>query len=157
MSKRILGAVVVTAAMLTAQPAMAQEVTGIGRALSEVSGNGQPLSLSLQILLLMSLLTVLPSIILMMTSFTRIIIVLSILRQENHFITRLTVRQLVGFGRYPYTQGRLTLEDERYVSEAIDFVRAVAAASFGVPVEGDSVVLPGVVSRKKQIIPVLQA
>lgn len=36
-----------------------------------------------------------------------------------------------------------------------DFVRAVAAASFGVPVEGDSVVLPGVVSRKKQIIPAL--
>ena len=46
---------------------------------------------------------------------------LSILRQENHFITRLTVRQLVGFGRYPYSKGRLTLEDERYVSEAIDF------------------------------------
>lgn len=37
-----------------------------------------------------------------------------------------------------------------------DFVRAVAAASFGVPVEGDSVVLPGVVSRKKQIIPALK-
>src|SRR5699024_1708053 len=36
---------------------------------------------------------------------------LSILRQENHFITRLTVRQLVGFGRYPYSQGRLTVED----------------------------------------------
>ncbi len=41
----------------------------------------QPLSLSLQIVLLMSVLTVLPSLILMMTSFTRIIIVLSILRQ----------------------------------------------------------------------------
>ena len=37
-----------------------------------------------------------------------------------------------------------------------DFVRRVAEASFGVPVEGDSVVLPGVVSRKKQIIPVLK-
>lgn len=37
-----------------------------------------------------------------------------------------------------------------------DFVRAVAAASFDVPVEGDSVVLPGVVSRKKQIIPALK-
>ena len=52
----------------------------------------------------------------------RIAQTLSILRQENHFVTRLTVRQLVGFGRYPYTQGRLTLEDERYVSEAIDFL-----------------------------------
>ena len=42
---------------------------------------GQPLTLPLQLLLLMGLLTVLPSLILMMTSFTRIIIVLSILRQ----------------------------------------------------------------------------
>lgn len=47
---------------------------------------------------------------------------LSILRQENHFITRLTVRQLVGFGRYPYSQGRLTDEDEYYITEAIDFL-----------------------------------
>jgi flagellar biosynthesis protein FliP len=54
---------------------------GLERAMQAVSGSGQPLSLSLQILLLMSLLTVLPSLILMMTSFTRIIIVLSILRQ----------------------------------------------------------------------------
>ncbi|MCG4817357.1 ATP-binding cassette domain-containing protein, partial [Collinsella aerofaciens] len=27
--------------------------------------------------------------------------VLTILRQENHFVTRLTVRQLAGFGRFP--------------------------------------------------------
>src|SRR3546814_10779675 len=45
-----------------------------------IGGDGRPLSLSLQILVLMSLLTVLPSLLLMMTSFTRIIIVLSILR-----------------------------------------------------------------------------
>lgn len=43
--------------------------------------SGTPLGLPLQLLLLMSVLTVLPSLILMMTSFTRIIIVLSILRQ----------------------------------------------------------------------------
>ncbi|MDO4412410.1 ABC transporter ATP-binding protein [Cutibacterium sp.] len=47
---------------------------------------------------------------------------LSILRQENHFITRLTVRQLVSFGRYPYSSGRLTAEDEAYVDEAIEFL-----------------------------------
>lgn len=46
----------------------------------------------------------------------------SILRQENHFVTRLTVRQLVGFGRYPHSQGRLTVDDERRISEAIDFL-----------------------------------
>jgi len=48
--------------------------------------------------------------------------VVSILRQENHFITRLTVRQLVAFGRFPYTKGRLTRDDEELVSAAIDFL-----------------------------------
>lgn len=47
--------------------------------------------------------------------------VLTILRQENHFITRLTVRQLVGFGRFPYSKGRLTKEDEMIISKYIDF------------------------------------
>ena len=48
------------------------------------TGTGEtdpPMSLSLQLLLLMGLLTLLPAIVLMMTSFTRILIVLSILRQ----------------------------------------------------------------------------
>jgi flagellar biosynthetic protein FliP len=53
----------------------------LGQALNDISGNGKPLTLSLQILVLMGLLTILPSMLLMMTSFTRIIIVLSILRQ----------------------------------------------------------------------------
>ncbi|NLK74970.1 MAG: ATP-binding cassette domain-containing protein [Clostridiales bacterium] len=48
--------------------------------------------------------------------------VLTILRQENHFVTRLTVRQLVGFGRFPYSKGRLTKEDEVIVSKYIDFL-----------------------------------
>ncbi|MGO1167007.1 MAG: iron ABC transporter ATP-binding protein [Janibacter sp.] len=48
--------------------------------------------------------------------------IVSILRQENHFITRLTVRQLVGFGRFPYSQGRLTVEDEEIISRSIDFL-----------------------------------
>ncbi|WP_342762441.1 ABC transporter ATP-binding protein [Dermabacter hominis] len=47
---------------------------------------------------------------------------LAILRQDNHFVTRLTVRQLVAFGRFPYSRGRLTVKDERIVSKAIDFV-----------------------------------
>lgn len=50
----------------------------------------------------------------------------SILRQENHFVTRLTVRQLVGFGRFPYSRGRLTAYDEQHISEAIDFVDMAA-------------------------------
>lgn len=49
--------------------------------------------------------------------------ILSILRQENHFVTRLTVRQLVGFGRFPYSGGRLTEEDEEIISKYIDFLK----------------------------------
>ena len=48
--------------------------------------------------------------------------ILTILRQENHFVTRLTVRQLAGFGRFPYSKGRLTKEDELIVSKYIDFL-----------------------------------
>lgn len=42
---------------------------------------GQTYSLTLQILILMTAVTMLPGIVLMMTSFTRIVIVLAILRQ----------------------------------------------------------------------------
>lgn len=48
--------------------------------------------------------------------------ILTILKQENHFMTRLTVRQLASFGRYPYSKGRLTKEDERIISKYIDFL-----------------------------------
>ncbi|WP_448850886.1 iron ABC transporter ATP-binding protein [Corynebacterium sp. 335C] len=48
--------------------------------------------------------------------------IISVLRQENHFVTRLTVRQLVGFGRYPYSRGRLTKKDEEIISTYIDFL-----------------------------------
>ncbi|MEL7729644.1 flagellar type III secretion system pore protein FliP [Citromicrobium bathyomarinum] len=54
----------------------------LDRAFGELGGaGGEPLSLSLQLLLIMGLLTILPALILMMTSFTRIIVVLAILRQ----------------------------------------------------------------------------
>ena len=54
----------------------------LDRAFGELGGaGGEPLSMSLQLLLVMGLLTLLPALILMMTSFTRIIVVLAILRQ----------------------------------------------------------------------------
>jgi flagellar biosynthesis protein FliP len=56
----------------------------LDRAFSQVAGGQQgkgSMSLSLQLLLLMGLLSILPSLVLMMTSFTRILIVLSLLRQ----------------------------------------------------------------------------
>ncbi len=68
----------------TPTAAFAQEAVpgAIDRLFQSVGGAGSSgLSSSLQILILMGLLTILPSLILMMTSFMRILIVLSILRQ----------------------------------------------------------------------------
>jgi flagellar biosynthetic protein FliP len=88
--RRAIGA----ALLLTPLPALAQAVQAqaaqaplaipgaLDRAFGAMAGGqGSGLSLSLQLLLVMGLLTILPSLILMMTSFTRILIVLSILRQ----------------------------------------------------------------------------
>jgi iron complex transport system ATP-binding protein len=47
---------------------------------------------------------------------------LSILRQDNRVNSRLTVRDLVEFGRYPYSKGRLTAEDFAQVAKAIGFL-----------------------------------
>jgi len=47
---------------------------------------------------------------------------LSVLRQDNHLDVRLTVRDLVAFGRYPHTHGRLTTDDDRIVDEAMDWM-----------------------------------
>lgn len=48
--------------------------------------------------------------------------ILSILRQENHFTAKLTVRQLISFGRYPYSKGRLTIKDMEIIDQYIDFL-----------------------------------
>ncbi|MDH4982149.1 ATP-binding cassette domain-containing protein [Hyphomicrobium sp. D-2] len=47
---------------------------------------------------------------------------LSILRQDNHLTARLTVRDLVAFGRFPYTGGRLTADDQKRIDEAIRYL-----------------------------------
>jgi iron complex transport system ATP-binding protein len=47
---------------------------------------------------------------------------LSILRQDNHLAVRLTVRDLVGFGRYPWSKGRPTTVDREHVERAIGYV-----------------------------------
>ena len=105
-------------------PAFAQ--TGgseaLGKALEEISGEGRPLTLSLQILLLMSLLTVLPSLILMMSSFTRIIIVLSILRQALGLQQTPPNQVLVGLALF------LSLF---IMSPVIDTINAEAYAPYG--------------------------
>lgn len=47
---------------------------------------------------------------------------LSILRQENHMTARLTVRDLVTFGRYPYSKGRPTAQDAEFVARSIQYL-----------------------------------
>ncbi|HKX22232.1 MAG TPA: flagellar type III secretion system pore protein FliP [Rhizorhapis sp.] len=122
-------------ALLLATPALAQTAApdssgALTRALGDVSGDGRPLSLSLQILILMSLLTVLPSLILMMTSFTRIIIVLSLLRQAlglqqtppnqvlvglalflSLFVMRPAVDAINNQAMDPYGAGQISIEE----------------------------------------------
>ncbi len=126
----IIGVAMLTA-LLFADPAFATPPGGaLDRAVNTLASDGRPLSLSLQILVLMSLLTVLPSLVLMMTSFTRIIIVLSILRQAlglqqtppnqvlvglalflSLFVMRPAIEQISATAYTPYGQGQITIEE----------------------------------------------
>ncbi|HEX6593181.1 MAG TPA: ABC transporter ATP-binding protein [Bacillota bacterium] len=47
---------------------------------------------------------------------------MSILKQTNDLHIKLTIRELVSFGRFPYSEGRLTEEDWEKVDEAIDYM-----------------------------------
>ena len=93
-------------------------------------GDSQTLSLSLQTLALMTALTLLPSLLLVTTSFTRIIITLSILRQAmgtqqtppnqvlvglalfmTLFIMTPTIKQINEVAFQPYTAGAIQMEE----------------------------------------------
>lgn len=47
---------------------------------------------------------------------------MAILRQDNHMTARLTVRDLVSFGRYPYTKGKLQPYDHAHVARALGYM-----------------------------------
>lgn len=47
---------------------------------------------------------------------------ISILKQSNTMNVKLTVRELISFGRFPYSQGRLKRYDWMKVDEAIDYM-----------------------------------
>ena len=47
---------------------------------------------------------------------------LSILKQSNHLNIKLTVRELINFGRFPHSKGKLTKEDVKKVDEAIEYM-----------------------------------
>ncbi|WHY67523.1 ABC transporter ATP-binding protein [Neobacillus sp. SuZ13] len=46
----------------------------------------------------------------------------SILKQSNYMNVRLTIRELVSFGRFPYSKGRLTEDDERIVDQSLEYM-----------------------------------
>lgn len=47
---------------------------------------------------------------------------LAILTQSNNIQMKLTVRELVAFGRFPYSGGRLTAEDNEIINKAIHYM-----------------------------------
>ena len=48
---------------------------------------------------------------------------IAILRQSNNINIRLTIRDLVSFGRFPHSQGNLKEEDHKYIDEAINYMQ----------------------------------
>jgi flagellar biosynthesis protein FliP len=79
--RRILLALAALLAVILIPVASAAEPGLPALTVQSAAGGGQSYSLTLQVLLLMTAVSLLPAIVLMMTSFTRIIIVLGILRQ----------------------------------------------------------------------------
>ncbi len=100
------------------------------------NGDGQTYSVSLEILALMTMLTLLPAILLMMTSFTRIIIVLSILRQalgtaqtpSNQIILGLALF-LTLFIMSPVFDQAYQLAIEPYLNGSMSAIDAMRAAT----------------------------
>lgn len=125
---------------LAAVPVAEPDAAGIGSAIERAlsadgAGENTPLSFSIQLLLLMSLLTLLPSIVLMMTSFLRILIVLSILRQALGLQGSPPTQVLVGLSLFlslfimaPTLDMVNTAAIEPYSSGALEADAAIAAA-----------------------------
>lgn len=49
--------------------------------------------------------------------------VMAILKQSNHLSVRLTIRDLVAFGRFPHSQGNLTEVDQAKIDEALHYMQ----------------------------------
>jgi len=88
--------------MLVLLPALSLAAPGLEIVTVEpaAEGEGQTWSVTLQVLVLMTLLTLLPSIVLMFTSFTRIIVVLAILRQAMGMATTPPNPVLIGLALF---------------------------------------------------------
>ena len=124
-SKLVLAFLLIT--LLT--PATAADTSLLAVTSTGAAGGGQTYSLSLQTLLLLTSLSFLPAVLLMMTAFTRIIIVLSLLRTALATPTSPPNQVLIGLALFltffvmspvldkmyqeaylPYSQDKITLE-----------------------------------------------
>ncbi|WP_456294673.1 iron chelate ABC transporter ATP-binding protein VctC [Vibrio sp. AK197] len=47
---------------------------------------------------------------------------LAVLRQANSITMRFTVREMVSFGRFPYSKGNLTAQDQEVIDQAIEYL-----------------------------------
>ncbi|MBB6623148.1 ABC transporter ATP-binding protein [Clostridium gasigenes] len=48
---------------------------------------------------------------------------IAILKQSNNINLKLTIRELVTFGRFPHSEGRITKEDDKYIDRAIEYMK----------------------------------
>lgn len=100
------------------------------------ASGGQDYTITIQILALMTILTLLPSFLMMMTSFTRIIIVFAILRQalglqstpSNQIILGLSVFLTI-FIMMPVFERVNEIAVQPYMNETLEFLPAMEAAS----------------------------
>lgn len=118
------------AAGVSAAPAFAQQAGLPAFTSSTLPGGGQSYSLSIQTLLLLTTLTFLPAVLLMMTGFTRIIIVLSLLRQAlgtqssppnqvmvglalflTFFVMSPVIDQIHDLAYKPFSENRMSMND----------------------------------------------
>ncbi|MEM1187747.1 MAG: flagellar type III secretion system pore protein FliP [Pseudomonadota bacterium] len=124
------------AAVLASLPSLAQAQASIPLvSVQPTSGGGSDYSMSIQILLLMTLLTLIPAALITMTSFTRILIVLAILRQamgtaqtpSNQIILGLSLF-LSLFIMAPVFEVAWNTAMQPYMNETMGFAEALDAA-----------------------------
>lgn len=116
-----------------AQPGLLQAVT-----VTNTASGGQEYSITIQTIILMTVITLLPSMLLMMTAFTRIVIVLAILRQATGLMQAPSAQIIVGLGVFmtffimaPVFDRMYADGIQPYMDEKITSIEAIKRA--GVP------------------------
>jgi flagellar biosynthetic protein FliP len=131
----LIGLLVGAMALLISHPAFAEAGIPAVTVTADEAGN-QNYSVTIQILALMTLMTFLPAILLMMTSFTRIIVVFAILRQALGLQQTPSNQVLVGLALFmtffimtPVLEEVNQAAVQPYLNEQIDTLTAVQNAS----------------------------